>query len=707
MMKKLLCLFILALSGMTLHAYKPIQQWMIFKGNYSFMNNKVDMNKNLSGSDAVTAIAADAKGNVYLAVSNVGLMLFDGQNLKKLASPKGSFAATAPILSLAMDSKDVLWIGTSEGLVKYDGTEWVNIGPEATDLRAITGIAITATDKVYVAGFSSDGKDFNGGGLSFYNGSGWEHYNRTNTALPDDTLQDLTIDNKGYLWMTAGNHHAGIVRFDGKNWKHFHTGNTSELPTNNVAAIANSKNGLWFATTKGLLTWNGTAFSFKPYSNGFGRKFSNYLNADGSLDLSALAVEDNGAIWLGTSNKGVIFVHDKLTKNYTVANSLLNSDAVSKIWIDKDHREWFLTGSWNADWLRTYPKNHNVNYLYNTGGITVLKENSRVADPNWTIYTDNNTDLTLGTTFSISEDKTGNIWMPTTGDGLIKIKDGDFTVYKPAGALTALTKAYLADDGKIYLGTTMKGIKVFEDGEIKDFLKWPNMGGANDMALDKDHVFWVTGTGGVSRWINNDWETFNKKHGDLPTVIFYCLLKDSKGMLWVGSAKGLMKYDGTAWQVISKKEVPFPSDDITALAEDKDGKLWVGTKAGLSIFDGANWTHFSKIESPKINKFQVNGISFDTKGNAWLATEQDGLLKYDGSTWKQFNKEATGATFDKVFAVKAGSDGKIYFMSGFDQFNDFDVPMPSQSAEYNIQKELDTRMKAADPKYIFAIVNGL
>jgi ligand-binding sensor domain-containing protein len=120
MMEKLLCVFVLTLSGVALHAYKPIQQWMIFKGNYSLINNKVGMNKNLFGSDVVTVVAADAKGNVYLAVSNVGLLLFDGQNLKKLALPKTSIAATVPILSLAMDSKDVLWIGTSEGLVKYD-----------------------------------------------------------------------------------------------------------------------------------------------------------------------------------------------------------------------------------------------------------------------------------------------------------------------------------------------------------------------------------------------------------------------------------------------------------------------------------------------------------------------------------------------------------------------------------------------------------
>ncbi|HTN44936.1 MAG TPA: two-component regulator propeller domain-containing protein [Flavipsychrobacter sp.] len=704
-MKKIILFLCLFAGFQTAEAYESIMQWMVFRSNYSFLENKVDMSKNL-GSDGVNAMAEDGNGNIYMAVNGGGLRMFDGKKLSTPRLPKESFA-NQEILCLAVDSKNTLWIGTAEGLVKFDGTQWTNIAPEETALKAVTSIAITATDKLYIAGFEGDNKGFYAGGLSFYNGSGWQHFNKSNTAMPDDTLRDLTIDQNGYLWMTVGRNNLGIARFDGKNWKHYHTGNTEQLPTNNVRGIATNKTGkLWFATTKGLVEWNGAEFSLKPYANSFGAKFNEYMNGDGTLDANGITVEEDGTIWLATRNKGVIYIHDKLLRNYETSNSLVNSNSIMQVLVDKQHRKWFSTGTINNDWHYYYPKQHSTNYLYSTGGITVLKENNYLDEKNWTFITAGNTELKLGNTFSINEDKSGNIWIPTTGDGLIKMKDGAWTVIKPQGLMASLTKAYIAPDEKIYLATTMNGVKLFENNTISDFVKWPNMGGVNDMTYDKNNIFWVSGTGGVSRWVNNDWETFNKKNGDLPTVIFYCLLNDSKGNLWAGSAKGLMKYDGTTWQVISKKETPFPSDDITALAEDKQGKLWVGSKSGISVFDGTNWTHISKVETPKLSKFQVNAISFDAKGNTWLATDNDGLLKFDGTGWTQFSKKNTGSIFDKITGVKAASDGRIYAYSEYYTFNDTDFIMPSQSPDYAILVDLNKRIKDADPKQVIAIISN-
>lgn len=346
-MKSILSFLFLTLLCSGVHAYSSIHQWMVFKGNYSFVENKVNMNSNLSGSESVTAIVADKNGNTYLAVSGVGLRVFDDKKISVVNTPKESFATKGEILSLAIDSNGVLWIGTTEGLVQYDGKEFINIGSEITGLKAITGIAITATDKVYIAGFNGIDNSFSNGGVAFYNASNWTSYTKANSRIPDDTLQDLTIDKNGYLWMTAGNHHAGIVRFDGKNWKQFHTGNTEQLPTNNVCAITTNNSGnVWFATTKGIVKWDGSNFSLANYRS-FGSKFGSYLNSDGSLDVTGLKVEEHGAIWLATSNKGVIFTNGNLTRDYNPSNSLLNSNSVFKIWIDKDDRKWFLTGTLN------------------------------------------------------------------------------------------------------------------------------------------------------------------------------------------------------------------------------------------------------------------------------------------------------------------------------------------------------------------------
>jgi ligand-binding sensor domain-containing protein len=684
-------------------AYQPLNQWMLFTGGYSYMNKKVDMTTNLSGSEAVNAIAEDKDGNIWMAVAGKGLRMFDGKKLLAPKLPKESFIANAEVLSLAFDSKNILWVGTSEGLVKYDGAEWTNIGPEVTGLRAVREIAITPTDKVYMAGFASDGIDFTGGALAFYNGQGWTSFNKSNTSIPDDTLQDLTVDKNGYLWMTVGKHDQGIARFDGKNWKQFHTGNTSALPTNKVRGIATNASGnLWFATTKGVVEYSSGEFKLKPYSNSFSSRMQPLTNSDGSLEALSITVEDNGTIWLGTANHGVIYIKGNLFKAYNNQNSALNGNTISKTLVDKNNRKWFVTGQKNDTWANYYPKEKRTNYTYNASGVAVLKENDMVADPRWTIMDETNSDFKLGNVLSFSQDKDGNLWMPTNGDGLVKIKDGQFTTYKPQGMMTALNKTFIGPDGKIYIATTMNGVKTFQDGQFTDFVKWPNMGGVNDMTVDNNGVFWVTGTGGLSRWVNNDWETFNKKNGDLPSVIFYALHKDAKGNIWAGSAKGLVKYDGTNFQVFTKKEVEFPSDDITAVAEDNTGKLWFGTKAGISIYDGTNWTHISKVESPKLSRFTVNGFSFDKNNVAWIATDNEGLLRYDGTTWKQYGVK-TGAFHDKVTAVKAGPDGKVYVVSEFYEFSAEFGSIPSQSQEYQIEQALVKKLKDADPKHILTI----
>src|SRR6187402_3442668 len=126
---------LLLITTVRAFAYDPINQWMVFNGNYTFDGAKVASGMNL-GSNAVNAMTKDASGNIWMAITGKGVRMWDGKKLTDLKAPKESYAMTAEVLSIAVDSKGVVWVGTSEGLANWDGSSWKNIEADVTGMKA-------------------------------------------------------------------------------------------------------------------------------------------------------------------------------------------------------------------------------------------------------------------------------------------------------------------------------------------------------------------------------------------------------------------------------------------------------------------------------------------------------------------------------------------------------------------------------------------
>ena len=708
-MKKIILSFLcLTLMGQAKAEFNPIAQWQLFAGDYAFIDNAVNKKINFGGGQDVTAIADDPNGHKIFAVANKGIFLFDGKQMQALKMPANFFDAHTQIISLACDSKNTIWIGTTSGLMKFENNALTNIPMDQTKLQVITDIVITATDKVYISGLVMGEKSYVGAGVSFFNGSAWTNYSKANTEMPDNLLSDLMIDANGFLWAIPGMHDMGLVKFDGKVWKHIN--NSNGLPTNMISAMTMNKSGkIFLGSPKGIIEQDGATWTMKPFSNSFSPSISSFINRSqdaASLEVNALAIEDNGTVWVGTKNMGLFSFSQGGLKVLDQQNSPLLSNAVLHIHIDKNAFKWVVAGVKNPDYALYAPfdaKNRtHTPFISAYGGVTVYKEHGMITNNQWTVYDSTTAPMNIGTVMAINEDAQQNIWFTNTAEGLIKLKNGQFEKFKHTNPFhSAFTAMYLAPDNKIYLAATMGGVKVFENGVISDYAKNPNMGGVNGMVYDKDNTMWVSGTGGLSHFVNNDWQTFNKKDG-LPSVIFYCITKDSKNKLWAGSAKGLVTYD-TAWQVVGK-DVDFPSNDFTAMAEDAQGKLWLGTNKGISIYDGTTFTNIPKIESLNINKFIVNGISIGKNNTVWLATESYGVLKFDGTNWTQFSKKNTGALYDKITAIKMAADGKLYVASATSDFNEFAVNLPTQDPIELLNREIIAKIKRAEPKRLFTVI---
>src|ERR1039457_6171359 len=98
--------------------------------------------------------------------------------------------------------------------------------------------------------------------------------------------------------------------------------------------------------------------------------------------------------------------------------------------IDKNGFKWFTAGYRNPDYAKNAPldgeRRTHTTFTVSYGGVTVYKEHSKIYDPKWMVYTNTNSSIELGQSFSMDEDGWGAIWFPNTIDGLVRYKDGIF-----------------------------------------------------------------------------------------------------------------------------------------------------------------------------------------------------------------------------------------------------------------------------------------
>lgn len=287
-----------------------------------------------------------------------------------------------------------------------------------------------------------------------------------------------------------------------------------------------------------------------------------------------------------------------------------------------------------------------------------------------------NTEAAIGCAI---QDKSGNIWFGSNGEGVHKFDGKSFVNYRTEQGLDQnIVYSMLEDNlGNIWVGTKKglnrhspskqkPGEKTFQTINIQTKVSPINPARRNgvwSMMQDKKGTIWLGTDDGVYCYKNGVFAHFldrknlvNKDSLQLKGI--FSIIEDASGKIWFAScaSEGISCLDGN----VLSNVIPHPRIRRTdRIIEGKNGDLWFAAVfSGLCRYDGKTFTH--NIFHEKENRGPFNVLE-DKTGNIWFDT-QEGMAVYDGKAFKLLS-EKDGFTAKNISPILLDKDGNLWFKS--------------------------------------------
>gem|GEM_PF-3435058 len=538
----------------------------------------------------------DSKGYIWFGTSN-GLVKYNGQEFINYKVSDGLVSSV--VLALVEDNGDI-WIVTDNGISRFNGESFINYVLFENLNFGIVWCAAKFQDCIWFGTkrrglFKFDPKKTAEKNKGFINYSEKE-------GLFLTSIFSFAADKK-YLWIA--NARAGLFRCDGKDFidytKKFKLENktlTNLLIIGSTLFVGTAANGLFKYNLKNLQSIAGKS------ENGINYFPNDYI-------YSSVAKEDS--LVFGTRGNGFIYYKNKPIR-YTTANGLINN-LVYSILIDKENSIWLCTNK----------------------GITKILSHKFLG------YLENKSVL------SVCEYK-GAFWLGTFENGLIRLEGNSITVYTTDNGLLSNNQVFslAVFDNKLWIGS-FGGLNSY-DG--KDFKQYSEKDGFNKIPvltlLPVGNSLWI-GT------VNRVWKYQPHKSANLFTLYtpedgltntyFQSVCQDNN-IIWFGTPGGAFCYDPIR---SGQKFTKLSTDDglsancINAIFKDRIGTLWFGTPNGLNKYepDKSGVEKKFTVFTTESGLSDNNIVSITQAGKyLWLGTS-NGLNKFDGEkVIKVYNKKS-------------------------------------------------------------------
>ena len=530
----------------------------------SQFSHDVWLTENGLPQNTVHSIAQTRDGYIWIGTEE-GLARFDGVKFTVFDKQNTPQLKSNYIRALLADRQGALWIGTAEGLVRMlDGKFTLFTTNEGLPSNTIQAVLEDREGNLWVATATGLGL-FKSGGLTTFT---------TKERLIGGSIQALFEDAEGALWIATP---YGVGRVKDGAFTNYTV--RDGLGSNTVRAIQQDREGrIWFGSLGGL-----TSFS--------GGRFTTFTTRDGLPNdrIISLHASRDGGLLIGTAGGFCRFTDGRF--NGFNSGEALSTSTILALLEDLEGNLWIGTES---------------------GGVNLLK------DTKFTTYTARN-GLSNDVIKSIYEDRQGNMWIGTDGGGLNLLKDGKVTVYTTRDGLSSnFVLALFGDNaGNLWAGTP-DGLNRISQGKFTVYTAADGLANNDVRSITADRAgnLWIGTRGGLTRMKDGLLKTFTEVDG-LPNDLIATLYEDAKGNLWIGTFGGLSKLANGEFTTFTTRD-GLSSDAVISLYEDSDGTLWIGTNGG-----GLNRMKDGKITAYTTSNGLLDDVVYrileDGRNNLWLS----------------------------------------------------------------------------------------
>lgn len=507
-------------------------------GRFDRTNGKFDFynfnNHQNTLKNDINSICEDHEGNFFIATS-YGLYKFDKQNdsiTPYFTQSDKSFNFRERINSMLNDSKGILWLGTKKGLIKLDPeTEKYKIF--AADPKKLNTLSDNNVISIYKTKedilWVGTEKGLNRYITESDSFEVYKHDPANPRSLGDGQIFSIIEDNWQQLWV--GTSKSGLYKYNRKKslFQVFtHKENyPNSIANDSVHAIVEDKNNdLWISTNSlGLTKFNSSKNTFN-------------LIPDFKENVSAINIDSNGKIWVGTFN-GLSYIDPNVNKiipykNQTVDLPLKNvtailEDRANNLWVGANGEIFKINPIIGS--IRRFQYRSNLNL---TGNFNVL---------------------------ALFEDSKGFIWIGTR-NALTRIDPANENIKEfqhnsnNPNSLSASDISAIYEDrfGTLWFGTSSGGLNKF-DRSTETFTHFTEREGlpinnVYEILEDDQNNLWLTTDRGLARFNvqTNKFRTFDMNDG-LPSNEFndHGALKTCNGEMYFGTTDGMVKINPKAF----------------------------------------------------------------------------------------------------------------------------------------------------------------